>query len=234
MKHGYFRALYLRHMLQALLHSKNIHRLEVRTAVAFILGPLLFVIGSVLQMSRLASGAVLLAVGSVLFTAGGWFQLQQALLAARNLLKDTHRWRWCGIWCALTQSIGTVLFNVETFSAWGLPKLNGAPWLLLDVAPNILGSLMFLVSAIYGLLEVGHGRLFVLQPRHLGWWVAVVNALGCVLFMQAAIAALPVDVAEAAVLDPRVALRATLLGALAFTAVGVLSLAECSEDDIQA
>jgi hypothetical protein len=60
-------------MLQALLHSKNIHRLEVRTAVAFILGPLLFVIGSVLQMSRLASGAVLLAVGSVLFTAGGWF-----------------------------------------------------------------------------------------------------------------------------------------------------------------
>ena len=59
------------------------------------------------------------------------------------------------------------------------------------------------------------------------------NALGCLWFMQAAIAAIPVDLSIAAVLDPQVAIRATLLGALAFTAVGVLSLAECSEDEVK-
>ena len=104
---------------------------------------------------------------------------------------------------------------------------------MLEVAPNILGSVLFVISAIFGLLEVGHGRLFVIQPHHLGWWVAVVNALGCLWFMQAAIAAIPVDLSIAAVLDPQVAIRATLLGALAFTAVGVLSLAECSEDEVK-
>ncbi len=233
LEQGKYRTLAPKHMVQALLRGKDVHRLEVRTAVAFIIGPLLFVIGSVLLMSKLGSGAALLAIGSVFFTAGGWFQLEQALLVTRGLLNRKQRWGWCGIWCALTQSIGTVLFNIETFSTWGLPALNGTPWLMLEVAPNILGSVLFVISAIFGLLEVGHGRLFVIQPHHLGWWVAVVNALGCLWFMQAAIAAIPVDLSIAAVLDPQVAIRATLLGALAFTAVGVLSLAECSEDEVK-
>ncbi|MED5164846.1 MAG: hypothetical protein VX683_03310, partial [Cyanobacteriota bacterium] len=139
-----------KHMVQALLRGKDVHRLEVHTAVAFIIGPLLFVIGSVLLMSQFGSGAALLALGSVFFTAGGWFQLEQALLVTRGLLNRKQRWGWCGIWCALTQSIGTVLFNMETFSSWGLPTLNGTPWLMLEVAPNILGSVLFVISSIFG------------------------------------------------------------------------------------
>ena len=59
--------------------------------MAFIIGPLLFVIGSVLLMSKLGSGAALLAIGSVFFTAGGWFQLEQALLVSRGLLNRKQR-----------------------------------------------------------------------------------------------------------------------------------------------
>ena len=51
--------------------------------------------------------------------------------------------------------------------------------------------------------------------------------------MQAAIAAIPIDLSIAAVLDPQVVIRAILLGALAFTAVGMLSLAESSEDEVK-
>lgn len=51
-------------MVQALLRGKDVHRLEVRTAMAFIIGPLLFVTGSVLLMSKLGSGAALLTIGS--------------------------------------------------------------------------------------------------------------------------------------------------------------------------
>ena len=57
--------------------------------------------------------------------------------------------------------------------------------------PNLLGSILFLISAADGLLEVGHGRLLVFEPQHLGWWIAMVNALGCLWFMQSALAAWP-------------------------------------------
>ena len=129
------------------------------------------------------------------------------------------RWHWCGFWCALTQSLGTVLFNVETLSAWLGPGLDASAQFWLELLPNLLGSILFLISAAYAFLEIGHGRLVSIEPGHLGWWIAVVNGLGCVWFMQSALTP-PVD-ADAAI-------RATLIGAVAFTVVGLLSLAECS------
>ena len=44
-----------------------------------------------------------------------------------------------------------------------------------------------------GLLEVGHGKLLVYEKMHLGWWIAIVNGLGCLWFMQSAVASLPVS-----------------------------------------
>ena len=67
LEQGKYRTLAPKHMVQALLRGKDIHRLEVRTAMAFIIGQLLFVIGSVLLMSKLGSGAALLAIGSGFF-----------------------------------------------------------------------------------------------------------------------------------------------------------------------
>ena len=170
---------------------------------------------------------------SVFFTAGGWWQLQQARIGDQALLKDGPSWEWCGLRCALTQSVGTVLFNIDTFFSWNQQQPNAELWLLLGILPNVIGSILFLISAAYGMQEVGHGRLLVFEPDHLGWWISIVNALGCVWFMQSAIAGWPTSVPLEQVLDSTMSMRTTLLGSLAFAIVGILSLAECSEDEIR-
>lgn len=232
----HYQALNLIEILRALLRPKRVERLETQTALAFIVGPLLFALGSWVQLHtnqepRLALG--LLAIGSVFFTAGGWWQLQQARIGDRMLPRDGPSWEWCGLRCTLTQSIGTVLFNIETFFSWSLQHPNTELWLWLGILPNVLGSILFLISAAYGLQEVGHGRLLVFEPDHLGWWISIVNALGCVWFMQSAIAGLPTNLPLEQVFDSTMSMRTTLLGSLAFAIVGILSLAECSEDEIR-
>ena len=221
-------------MLLALCHPKQLNQLEVCTALAFIIGPFLFAIGSLWSITdpdAAALSSATLALGSVFFTAGGWWQLRQATLAIKLLPADMQDWQWCGLRCAFTQSIGTVLFNINTFFLWGWPQSNENSWLLLAVLPNLLGSILFLVSAADGLIEVGHGKLLVYEPSHLGWWIAMVNALGCLWFMQSALAALPNNLPEISVFNAGMATRTTLLGSICFAIVGILSLAECSEDE---
>jgi hypothetical protein len=50
--------------------------------------------------------------------------------------------------------------------------------------------------------------------------------------MQSAIAGLPTNFPLEQVLDSPMSMRTTLLGSMAFAIVGILSLAECSEDEI--
>ena len=236
LRQKHYQALNAIEMLRALLSPKELKRLETLTALAFIIGPLLFALGSWLQLHSSQSPALalgLLAIGSVFFTAGGWWQLQQARIGDRMLPKDGPSWEWCGLRCALTQSIGTVLFNIETFFSWNQQQPSAEHWLVLGILPNVMGSILFLISAAYGLQEVGHGKLLVFEPNHLGWWIAIVNALGCVWFMQSAIAGLPTSLSLEQVFNSTMSMRTTLLGSLAFAIVGVLSLAECSEDEIR-
>ena len=97
-KRCHYQRLSHRRMLQALLRKKRLQRLEVRTALAFIVGPLLFVVGSALQLHPKAgySATALLALGAGFFTAGGAWQLQQAVVAGRVLPPGAARWHWCG------------------------------------------------------------------------------------------------------------------------------------------
>ena len=125
--HGPLRIFHFKHltlwqMLLALCHPKQLNQLEVRTALAFIVGPILFAIGSLWSITdpdAAALSSATLALGSVFFTAGGWWQLRQAKLATKILPADMQDWQWCGLRCALTQSMGTVLFNINTFFLWG-------------------------------------------------------------------------------------------------------------------
>jgi len=234
-KKGHYQALNFIQILRALLRPKHWKRLETKTALAFILGPLLFALGSWLQLHTSQSPSLalgLLAVGSVFFTAGGWWQLQQARIGDQALPKNGPRWEWCGLRCALTQSIGTVLFNIETFFSWSQQQPNAELWLVLGILANVIGSILFLISTVYGLQVVGHGKLLVCEPDHLGWWISIVNTLDCVWFMQSTIAGLPTNFPLEQVLDSPMSMRTTLLGSMAFAIVGILSLAECSEDEI--
>ena len=102
LRQKHYQALNAIEMLRALLSPKELKRLETLTALAFIIGPLLFALGSWLQLHTSQSPALalgLLAFGSVFFTAGGWWQLQQAWIGEHVLQK---RWAAMGVvWPAL-------------------------------------------------------------------------------------------------------------------------------------
>ena len=106
-------------IIRSLFSAKRIKRLEVSTAIAFIVGPFLFALGSFVSLvstSNFNTSSALLAIGSIFFTAGGFWQLQQARIAIKKLPKNTRSWKWCGFRCAATQSARTILFNVNTSS----------------------------------------------------------------------------------------------------------------------
>ena len=230
----HYQRLNLHQIIRSLFSVKRIKRLEVSTAIAFIVGPFLFALGSFVSLvstNNLNASSALLAIGSIFFTAGGFWQLQQARIATKKLPKNTKSWKWCGFRCAATQSAGTILFNVNTFFLWAYPHSSEYSWLILAIFPNFVGSVLFLISAMEGLLEVGHGKLLVYEPMHLGWWIAIVNGLGCLWFMQSAVAALPVSFHSLSVINIEMSIRTTLMGSIAFLVVGILSLAECSEDE---
>ena len=118
----HFKHLTLWQMLLALCHPKQLNQLEVSTALAFVIGPILFAIGSLWSITNpdaAALSSATLALGSVFFFAGGWWQLRQAKLAIKILPADVKDCQWCGLRCALTQSMGTMLFNINTFFLWG-------------------------------------------------------------------------------------------------------------------
>jgi hypothetical protein len=101
-------------------------------------------------------------------------------------------WRWlawkphnAGYSASLIQFVGTLLFNVNTADA----MISGLTWAEEDIliwAPNIIGSICFLVASYLALIEVSH-RLWSFQPRQLSWWIVMLNLLGSVAFMLAAL-----------------------------------------------
>ncbi|EAQ68024.1 hypothetical protein [Synechococcus sp. RS9909] len=113
-----------------------------------------------------------------------------------------------------------------------MAQASSPVWLSLEVLPNLIGCILFVTSAAYAVMEVGHGRLLVFEPRHLAWWITVVSGSGCVLFLLAALAGLPRHYPQQMVLNGGMADGATVVGAFAFVLAGLLTMAECSEDDV--
>jgi len=202
----------------------------------FALGSLLFLIGSWLSLNpslahRLAMGTAavnrLFVLGSIPFTTAAYLQLFQAANAGRSSRQPI---RWFGwrprelgwLSCAL-QFPGTILFNINTIAALD-GRLN---WLGQDGlvwVPDLLGSLLFLASGWLAFLETCHGH-GAWQPGSLSWWVTVINLLGCIGFLGAALTGLVMP-GGAGPMFPTVSLLFTLLGALGFLIGSLLMLPE--------
>jgi hypothetical protein len=146
--------------------------------VFFALGSLCFVVGPLVAYGNAVGAhadALTFFIGSILFTLGG---ASQCLLAAPERPdRPTGLAGWRTAWI---QSIGTLLFNLMTFVAITVAatdhRYDTVVW-----GPNALGSVCFLVSGtIFYFSSPRRGLL----PRfdHEGWWEALVNLLGCVLF----------------------------------------------------
>ncbi|WP_225323065.1 hypothetical protein [Synechococcus sp. RSCCF101] len=222
--------------------------------VVFALGSLCFLIGSLLSLSPPVSMRFGLAtadlnaiffIGSIPFTTAAYLQLLQAAnsgsieslrqrprerLPAGRLRAEPARFHWFGwkpadigwLSCAL-QFPGTLLFNINTFNG----MRAGLGWTQQEVLiwiPDVLGSVLFLLSGALAFMEAGHAY-WSWKPGHLSWWVTLINLIGCIGFMLAAIngTILPSTHAQA---DASLSLVYTAVGAMGFLIGSLLMLPE--------
>lgn len=181
-------------------------RLSWWIAVLFICGSACFAVGSFAANwpqqlpAWLGVGSVIngvFFVGSLFFTGAAWLQLLEAINGdvadiGVSTGAEARSWRWfswkphnAGYSASLVQLVGTLLFNFNTGDA----MVAGLAWAdeeLLVWAPDVIGSLCFLVASYLGLLEVSH-RFWSWQPRQLSWWIVLLNMLGSIAFMAAAV-----------------------------------------------
>ncbi|MCO8120209.1 hypothetical protein NHH03_00545 [Stieleria sp. TO1_6] len=212
-------------------------------ALCFAAASSLSLLPSIASQWQINPGAInrLFFIGSIPFTSAAYLQLFQAANAAdppratpsQSLPKPRRRhvfgWRpgdigW--ISCVL-QFIGTLLFNVNTFDAM-LPSLDWFQSDLLVWVPNLVGSVLFLVSGYLAFIEVCHAH-WGWHPRQIGWCVAFINLIGCVGFMISAACALflPGDSHNELA---RLALLFTLIGAIGFFGGALLMQIESTQN----
>lgn len=177
----------------------------------FAIGSSLFALATAPGLTGLlgtAGANWLCFVGSWFFTTAGWMQLR--LCGAE----------WTTEWMsAVTQFLGTILFNVSTGSAVLAHAVSTERRLVW--APDATGSIAFLISGVLGVLavSVAIGRL-ALKSRD--WQAEWINLLGCVAFGVSAVAAF-VRI-NGATVDPRLANLGTFVGALCFLVAALLIL----------
>jgi hypothetical protein len=190
-------------------------------AAGFAIGSVCFFVGpfpGFVQLVGEGTDAAVFFAGSIFFTSAAAVELREGTLRAHR------RFAGASWWSAAIQFVGTLLFNVSTFSAMqtGLStsQLNRLVW-----APDVFGSIAFLVSGVlaYGTSAGPH----VLPPRWRpeeedpAWGMAAVNLAGCVLFGIAAIASYVVP-STGSILALAPANLGTSLGGLCFLVGAIL------------
>jgi len=182
------------------------HRMPWWIALSFIIGSACFGVGSFASNWPHYSPAwfgdsgiinTVFFVGSLFFTTAAWLQLLESINGdvadiGASTGSDRQSWRWfawkphnAGYSASLIQFVGTLLFNFNTADAM-LSGLTLVEEELLIWTPDVIGSVCFLVASYLALIEVSH-RFWSFQPRQMDWWIAVINLLGSVAFMLAAV-----------------------------------------------
>jgi hypothetical protein len=194
-------------------------------SVLFALGSLCFAVAAVASQwasSPRPSIDVTFFVGSLLFTSAAYLQYAEAVNMERDPLQDGRRVHWRPVsweprridWLAsLIQLVGTIFFNISTFTALkhGLSthQVNARVW-----APDVLGSVCFLVSSELAYAEVCH-KWICLHGGSLSWRIVALNLLGSIAFGAAAIASLT-EPASGEPVSARIANGGTAFGGLCF------------------
>ena len=208
-------------------------RLNAATASLFVLGSACFVLGSVPAYINSVGGVtdgLTYFVGSIFFTTASFLQLLQAQTPSMTGVDEGRQhtpepvtiWRWLHHdrnWlAAITQFAGTLFFNVSTLAALAhnasVQEQDRHVW-----RPDVFGSTLFLAASAFGILAVGNVKTG--QPRSIPWRIAWLNMIGSILFMASALASYVLP-SSGEVINNRVVIAGTLLGALCFLISAVL------------
>jgi hypothetical protein len=166
----------------------------------FMVGSSFFIAGSIMLLffsDHFTSFVINLTyfIGSIFFTSAAYGQFLQAINANIALLSSIRekqqQWRWWarglrspGFLSAAAQFIGTLFFNLNTFSALYGPHTSVGENLFIWV-PDVGGSILFLVSSFFAWIEIYHDD-FVKPLVTATWWVVWLNIIGSVFFQISA------------------------------------------------
>jgi YrhK-like protein len=188
-------------------------------AGGFAVGSACFFIGpfpGFVQLVGPGADGVVFFAGSIFFTLAAGLELREATLRRGGRWGADPSW-----WSAAIQFVGTLLFNISTFTAMqdGLSttQQNRLVW-----APDVFGSAAFLISGALA-YRVATGPHLLPARRDRDWTMAAVNLAGCVFFGISAIASYVVP-SSGSVLDLAAANWTTALGAACFFAGALLLL----------
>jgi hypothetical protein len=207
-------------------------------AVLFAIGSLCFLVGGVAsqwESSPHTAIGVVFFVGSLFFTSAGYLQFAEAANVERGLgpRRQGRRWRpasweprridWLA---ALVQLVGTVLFNISTFATLNhhlsTHQVNGRVW-----APDVFGSIAFLMSSGLAFAEVCH-RWVCLHRRSLSWWIVAINLLGSIAFGVSAVASLT-EPSSGEPVSARIANAGTSVGGACFLVAALMLIPEAAK-----
>ena len=212
-------------------------RLNAAIAWLFMVGSACFVLGSVPAYAEAVGGwvdGVTYFVGSIFFTSASFCQLVQAQspamtgvdarrpararagaaarLAARTTAAGSPPPPSSPAPCSSTSARFAALAHNATAG-----EADRYVW-----RPDLFGSVLFLVASAYGILAVS-GRFLAVDAGSLPWRIAWINMLGSVLFMASALASYVLPSTDE-VLDTRLSVAGTLLGAVCFLVGAALML----------
>lgn len=230
------------------LLREGLQRVGVRTwamGAAFALGSVCFALGSLplfFDRTEPSTVALVFFVGSLLFTTAAYLQFHESVAAPADVGPDARplaplaalaglRPRSIDWWASLVQLIGTVMFNLSTWSATR-QDLDVDQQRRLIWAPDVVGSVCFLLASWLAYAEVNDG----VRPRpdgSVGWWIAALNMAGSIAFGLAAVGARYLattgEPANIALVN-----AGTFLGAICFLAGAVLLPVEAARDRVEA
>ncbi len=214
------------------------HDRSWRTALLFIVGSSLFAIGSFPPYSQFVDGRVVgitFVLGSLFFTAAGYSTFLQVInddpQAIDASQPATKYWAWSPReamwWAAVTQSIGTLLFNINTIDAtvttFTVEETNRLVWV-----PDFFGCIAFLVSSHIAWMHL-NGRFWRRDTESAEWWSDFLPYLGSVLFMAAALASFTLTTTGEP-LNIALVNTGTFLGAICFLLAAYVTLPATTPD----
>jgi hypothetical protein len=204
-------------------------------AGAFLVGGSLFAIGAALAQADIGSPrlvAIVYMVGGVFFSTGGYSSVLLAINAPHRRRDGAWArgpWRWWAreprnydYLAAAVLFAGTIVFGINLVDSL-LGHLTPTQENRLVWNPDIIGCSLFLISGHLAMVDIS-GSWWRLRGEGLGWWIVVVNQVGSVLFMVAAVASFVR--ADGDMIAVGIANWGTLTGALCFAVAGAMQFRE--------
>lgn len=203
------------HRMRRAAHGRN-----WRIGVLFMIGSACFAAGSIPALASALPGdaGLVFFIGSVFFTSAASLQFYEASNegdevdgTGRSGRIAVFRTRSAGWWGAMTQLIGTLWFNIDTFDAMRSLPAGADP--LLVWAPDMIGSALFLIASAFGLVEVCES-VRCWRWDFIPWRIAAINMVGSIAFGISAIAARYLE--DGSVANAALANSGTFIGAVCF------------------